>query len=167
MWWYVAEESCLLLMASALVNELLSVMQPRFAMTAAMAFFSLSVMVNLSGVKLSDLRHLDLRPSAISTTATLQYHETTARVVKYYENIRFVYEFESRLRELKKTNNNSGDKPAETQQPQQKPDDHTSKNPDERDQNQNYSLEMQDHVMAQLEEAPAVKAFDAGNRRDS
>jgi len=38
-----------------------------------------------------------LRPSAIRRT----YYETQGRVVKYYENIRFVYEIESRVRQLK------------------------------------------------------------------
>jgi hypothetical protein len=75
--------------------------QPRFAMTAAMTFFSASMLLNLGGVKLKDLKYVDLRPSAITTTASVQYHETTARVVKYYENIRLVYELESRMKALK------------------------------------------------------------------
>ena len=65
--------------------------QPRFAMSFGMAFFSLSISLSLAGVKLNDLRHVDLRPSAIKRT----YYETSGRVVKYYENIRFVYEIES------------------------------------------------------------------------
>ena len=40
---------------------------------------------------------LDLHPSAIKRT----YYQTTAKVVKYYENIRVVYEVESRVREFK------------------------------------------------------------------
>ena len=63
-----------------------------------MAFFSLSVALSVAGVKVSDLRQLDLRPSAVKRT----YYETSGRVVKYYENIRFVYEIESRVREFKK-----------------------------------------------------------------
>jgi hypothetical protein len=39
-----------------------------------------------------------LRPTAIRHT----YYNTQARVVRYYENIRFVYEVESRVRELKR-----------------------------------------------------------------
>src|SRR5579859_4625596 len=72
--------------------------QPRFAMSFGMAFFSLSISLSLAGVKLSDVRHADLRPSAIKRT----YYETSGRVVKYYENIRFVYEIESRVREFKR-----------------------------------------------------------------
>ena len=71
-------------------------------MTGAMALFSVSLTLNLAGVKLGDLRHLDLRPSALKEQATMKYYETTSRVVKYYENIRLVYEVESRLQELKR-----------------------------------------------------------------
>src|SRR5437868_7428051 len=89
--------------ASPVLNPVVRIVsQPRLAMTTAMAFFSFSLVLNLAGVKMSDFRNLDLRPSAISTTASMQYHQTTAKVVKYYENIRFVYELESRMKELTK-----------------------------------------------------------------
>lgn len=71
--------------------------QPRFAMSFGMAFFTLSVTLSIAGVRLSDIRRVDLRPSAVRRT----YYETQGRVVKYYENIRFVYEIESRVRQLK------------------------------------------------------------------
>ena len=47
--------------------------QPRFAMSFGMAFFSLSISLSLAGVKVSDVRHVDLRPSAIKRT----YYETS------------------------------------------------------------------------------------------
>src|SRR5216110_3367825 len=84
--------------------------QPRFAMSFGMAFFSLSITLSMAGVKMSDVRHIDLRPSAIKRT----YYETSGRVVKYYENIRFVYEIESRMRELKRVT-----APAETRPKEQ------------------------------------------------
>jgi len=71
--------------------------QPRFAMSFGMAFFTLSVTLSIAGVRLSDIRHISLRPSAVRRT----YYEAQGRVVKYYENIRFVYEIESRVRQLK------------------------------------------------------------------
>jgi hypothetical protein len=76
-----------------------TVRQPRFAMSFGMAFFSLSVALSVLGVKPADLRQVSLRPSAIRHT----YYNTQARVVRYYENIRFVYEVESRVHELKRT----------------------------------------------------------------
>jgi hypothetical protein len=75
-----------------------TVRQPRFAMSFGMAFFSISVALSVLGVKPADLAHIDLRPAAIRHT----YFNTQARVVRYYENIRFVYEVESRVRELKR-----------------------------------------------------------------
>src|SRR5258707_1532640 len=72
--------------------------QPRFAMSFGMAFFSLSVTLSMAGVKLSDLRHLDLRPSAIRRS----YYQTSGRLVRYYENIRFMYEVEYRWRQFNK-----------------------------------------------------------------
>ena len=75
-----------------------TVRQPRFAMSFGMAFFSLSVALSVLGVKPADLRQVSLRPAAIRHT----YYNTQARVVRYYENIRFVYEVESRVREFKR-----------------------------------------------------------------
>ena len=120
-----------------------TVMQPRFAMTAAMAFFSISMLLNIAGLRLKDLRYLDLRPSAITTTASVGYHETTAKVVKYYENIRLVYELESRMKALKDASgesneDNSGRSPK--QQRKQRPDDNSSR---EQQQNKNQNEERQ------------------------
>ena len=108
--------------------------QPRFALNAAMAFFSVSLLLNVAGFKLSDLRLSDLKPSAIKTNATLRYYETTSRVVKYYENIRFVYELESTVRELKRATTNN--QPEQNPAPKKK-NDNTSQQPEKR--NENYS----------------------------
>lgn len=75
-----------------------TVRQPRFAMSFGMAFFTLSVALSVAGVKASDLRQVSLRPAAIRRT----YYSTQARVVRYYDNIRFVYEIQARVRELKR-----------------------------------------------------------------
>jgi hypothetical protein len=113
--------------------------QPRFAMSFGMAFFTLSVTLSLAGVKLSDLRHMDLRPSAIRRT----YYETSGRVVKYYENIRFVYEIESRVRQFKEAA-----APAERPTPQQndnerknKTKNDNSEQPEQKQERNNYSRE--------------------------
>ena len=74
------------------------VRQPRFAMSFAMVFFAASLGLSVVGVKPADLREVSLRPSAIRHA----YYSTSGRVVKYYENIRLVYEVESRLREFKR-----------------------------------------------------------------
>jgi Putative zinc-finger len=109
--------------------------QPRFAMSFGMAFFTLSVTLSLAGVKLSDLRHVDLRPSAVRRT----YYETSGRVVKYYENIRFVYEIESRVRQFKQATT-PAEQPPERQNNNNRKEnkDNTSGQPDPK-QERNYS----------------------------
>jgi len=72
-------------------------MQPRLAGTLAMGFFSISLLLNVTGIRVSDIAKIDLRPSAIKKT----YYMTSAKVTKYYENLRVVYEFESKVREIK------------------------------------------------------------------
>jgi hypothetical protein len=79
--------------ASLLEPVWATVRQPRFAMSFGMAFFALSVGLAVAGVKPADLAQISLRPSAIRHT----YYATQARVVHYYENVRIVYEVESRV----------------------------------------------------------------------
>jgi len=122
--------------------------QPRFAMSFGMAFFSLSISLSLAGVKLSDVRHADLRPSAIKRS----YYETSGKVQKYYENIRFVYEIESRVREFKRATT-----PAEPA-PEQKERHHgndTSERPEQK-QERNYSLGESQPVLASVPADPPV-----------
>ncbi len=108
-----------------------TVRQPRFAMSFGMAFFSLSVALSVLGVKPADLRSISLRPAAIRHT----YYNAQARVVRYYSNIRLVYEVESRVRELKRNVAPAEAAPAKkehkndtTQQPEQKQDRNYSQN---------------------------------------
>jgi hypothetical protein len=71
-------------------------LQPRLAMTAAMAFFSIALTMNLTGVHLQDLRASDLKPSSLKRDVT----NANASVVRYYEGLRVVYELESRVHDL-------------------------------------------------------------------
>lgn len=73
-----------------------TMLQPRLAMTAAMAFFSIALTMNLTGVRLSSLRASDFRPSSIIRNC----YSAKARVVRYSDNLRVVYELESRVRDL-------------------------------------------------------------------
>jgi len=83
----------------------------RMLMTAAMAFFSLALTLNLFGFRLDTLRMADLKPSALQTTVARQFYGAKKQMVSYYENIRLVYEVESKMRELRRD--------AETEQPAQ------------------------------------------------
>jgi hypothetical protein len=92
-----------------------SMLQPRLAMTAAMAFFSIALTLNLTGVRLTDLRPSDLKPSSIVRSVSL----AKARVVRYSDNLRVVYELQTRVRDLQGSSddNRSGN----TQAPQNNP----------------------------------------------
>lgn len=89
-------------------------LQPRLAMTAAMAFFSIALTMNLTGVRLAELRPGDLKPSSIKQG----FYSANARVVRYYEGLRVVYELESRVHDLESdsdardTNDNTKAAPA-------------------------------------------------------
>jgi Putative zinc-finger len=83
-----------------------TVMQPRFAMSFGMAFFSITMLMNVLGIKVTSFRHVDLRPSAVSR----QYYETKGKLVKYYENMRLVYEIESRVNDIKRATKPEDDK---------------------------------------------------------
>jgi len=125
--------------------------QPRFAMSFGMAFFSLSITMSLAGVKLSDVRHADLRPSAIKRN----YYETTGKVTKYYENIRFVYEIESRVREFKRATMPAEPAPQEEKDKHHR-NDNTSGQPEPK-QDRNYSQEEGSQVvLASLTDNPPV-----------
>jgi hypothetical protein len=79
-------------------------LQPRLAMTAAMAFFSIALTMNLTGVRLSQLRASDLKPSSILRSC----YEAKAKVVRYSDNLRVVYELESRVRDLQRSSDDEG-----------------------------------------------------------
>jgi len=133
---------------AAIFSPVISIVrQPRFAMSFGMAFFTLSVTLSLAGVKLSDLRHVDLRPSSIRRT----YYEATGRVVKYYDNIRIVYELQSRVREFKQATA-PAEQPSEEQnnrRNQEKDKSNTSGQPEPK-QERNYSQEGNQPVYASL-----------------
>jgi hypothetical protein len=93
-----------------------TMLQPRLAMTAAMAFFSIALTLNLTGVHLNELRASDLKPANIERNLS----DANARAVRYYENLRVVYELESRVRDLQHANDN--DSPSTPSAPSSSPD---------------------------------------------
>lgn len=93
-----------------------ALLQPRLAMTAAMAFFSIALTMNLTGVHLSELRPADLKPSSIKQT----FYSAKARSVRYYEGLRVVYELESRVHDLQ-SDSDTGTGAATGSSPDQQP----------------------------------------------
>jgi len=125
------------------------VRQPRFVMSFGMIFFSFSLALSAAGVKASDVAKVSVRPSALRHA----YNDAQIKVVKYYDNIRFVYEIESKVRELRRANPPAEPSPAE---PKENRKNNTSGQPDQR-QDRNYSQEYNQPVLAGLRNAsPAV-----------
>ncbi|HTV08827.1 MAG TPA: zf-HC2 domain-containing protein [Candidatus Aquilonibacter sp.] len=71
--------------------------QPRLAMTAAMAFVSIALTLNLAGVRLKNLRASDFTPSGLKRDVA----DATASVARNFQNMRVVYQVESRVSELR------------------------------------------------------------------
>jgi hypothetical protein len=134
------------------------VRQPRFVMSFGMIFFSFSLALSAAGVKPADVAKVDLRPSALRHA----YNDVQIKVVKYYDNIRFVYEIESKLRELKRANTPAEPSP---EPPKENRKNNTSGQPDhdppDQRQDRNYSQEYDQPVLAALRDgvgdaSPAV-----------
>lgn len=77
--------------------------EPRLLMTAAMAFFSIALTLNLTNVRISSLRLSDLRPTAVRSFVERRVTMASTPVIRYYDHLRFIYEMESRMRELRRT----------------------------------------------------------------
>jgi len=118
------------------------VVTPRFAMSFGMAFFSITMLLSIAGFHVADLRHVDLSAKGI----TKAYYTTQTRVVRYYENIRLVYEIETRVRDLRRVATPQSEQEQQTapQNTQPKGDDQQEK---ER-RNQNYNREMGQPALA-------------------
>ena len=82
--------------------------EPRLLMTAAMAFFSIALTLNLSGVRLSNVRLSDFRPAAVRSFMERRIMTASVPIVRYYDHLRFVYEVESRMRELRRSTEGEG-----------------------------------------------------------
>ena len=143
-----------------------TVRQPRFAMSFGMAFFSLSLVLNISGLKLRDLRHVDLRPVALQNTAARGYYDARGKVVRYYENMRLVYELQSRVRDLRNATRPEEQPRQQQQQDRQKHRDDTSGQPERR--NQDYSADRTGNLLAVLLEKNSIQlpALQDRNVRD-
>jgi hypothetical protein len=88
--------------------------EPRLMMTAAMAFFSLALTLNLTGVRIADLHLADVRmanfrPAALRSFMERRLTAASVPVIRYYDNLRFVYEVESRMQEMRHSDDDNQD----------------------------------------------------------
>jgi len=91
--------------------------EPRLLMTAAMAFFSIALTLNMTGVKLTDLRISNLRPSAVRSFMERRLTMASTPIIRYYDHLRLVYEVESRMRELRGTGEGNSNQKKKSTQP--------------------------------------------------
>src|SRR3954451_6785564 len=79
---------------SALLSPIL---QPKFAMGMAMTILSLSMLARFVPVR--QLRPADLRPSEVWNGIATRAEYTWGRTVKFYENLKIVYQIQTTLKE--------------------------------------------------------------------
>ena len=99
--------------------------EPRLIMTAAMAFFTIALTLNLTGVRLSSLRLADLRPTAVRSFMERRLTMASTPIVRYYDHLRFVYEVESTMRQLRRTTEGTAAPQGGESNKQQKPQENT------------------------------------------
>ena len=118
----------------------------RFAMSFAMAFFSLSITLTLAGVRISDIRNIDMHPTALRKSVVLGFTQVEAKVTSYYENLRLVYQVQAKVRELKKNTVPAPETNNENRQQNRKSSPEDGGRPK---QYENYSRERDGSVIAQ------------------
>ncbi len=80
----------------------------RLMMTAAMAFFSIALTLNLAGVRLTSLKLSDLRPVAVRSVMERKLTMASTPIVRYYDHLWLVYEVQSTMRDLRRDAEGSG-----------------------------------------------------------
>src|ERR1700759_468440 len=85
------------------------VLQPRVAMGMAMTILSFAMLERCTGVRVQEIQAADLNPIHIWDGVEDRAMRVKDRTVKYYENLRLVYEVEMRLRELDAQRDNADD----------------------------------------------------------
>ncbi|MBV9294110.1 MAG: zf-HC2 domain-containing protein [Acidobacteriaceae bacterium] len=82
------------------IKWLQPLLQPRLAMGMAMTILSFAMLERCTGAKVQQIQAADLNPVRIWSGMEDKAFRLKDRAVKYYENVRLVYEFESRLKNL-------------------------------------------------------------------
>lgn len=78
------------------------VLQPRLVMGMAMTVLSFAMLERCTGVKVQNIQAADLSPARVWGGVEDRAVRLKDRVVKSYENLRVVYEIETRLKDLER-----------------------------------------------------------------
>lgn len=87
----------------AVARWLQPVLQPRMVMSMAMTILSFAMLGKCTGVRIQEITAADLNPAVIWNNLEDKAFRTWDRTVKYYDNLRLVYEMETRLKEMQDT----------------------------------------------------------------
>ena len=74
-------------------------LQPRFTMGMAMTILSFAMLGRFAGINMRQLKPSDLDPVKVYAAAEDRVQRTWERTVKYYENLRVVFEIQTQLKE--------------------------------------------------------------------
>ncbi len=85
--------------------------EPRLLMTAAMAFFSIGLTLSMTGVHISSVK-IDLRPSSVRSQLEKRIATASTPIVRYYDHLRFVYEMESTMRQIRRSGQTDQSQPS-------------------------------------------------------
>jgi hypothetical protein len=94
-------------------------LRPRFAMGMAMTILSFAMLQRCTGVQVQHIQPADLSPVRIWDGVEDKVLRVKDRAVKYYENIRFVYEIKTQLKDLQEQQEIARDRTAEQASPRQ------------------------------------------------
>jgi hypothetical protein len=78
------------------------VLQPKLVMGAAMMVISFTMLERCTGTRVERVQSADLNPVRIWGGMEMKTVRMKDRMLKYYENLRVVYEVEARLRDLQR-----------------------------------------------------------------
>ena len=137
--------------------------QPRYAMGALTVAASFVIVFHTAGVTPAKLRKADLSPSSLYRSANRQVHLTYARGAKFVNDLRVVYEIQSRLQPEQEPSSSPATTPPADQQshppasnPQEKSE---QKSPHDRSQLRNVKM-----LALLLPESLPLGIFDTLNR---
>jgi anti-sigma factor RsiW len=82
-------------------------LQPRLAMSMAMTILSFAMLERCTGVQVQRIRPADLSPVRVWSGVENKALRVRDQAVKYYENLRIVYEVESHLKDLQEAQNSA------------------------------------------------------------
>jgi hypothetical protein len=77
--------------------------EPRLLMTAAMAFFSIALTLNLSGFRLDRIHMGWISPSYVRSIMERRVTAASTPLVRFYDHVRDSYEVDSKVRAIEKT----------------------------------------------------------------